>query len=311
MANKRGQLKEFVEERDRLIQELEQRGREITTLNLGAIKLLNERMKVIVNLQEQEYRLSALLSAVQAVSQSLDLREVLNLAAVQLLKSLDVDGSFIFLLRGEELILTAGQGVLAPELKDGSTSLKLGESLAGKVALTGESISVEDVAADPRYHLTTPHEAGIHSLAAAALRSKDEIRGVVGVATLSRRRFSPKDVELLEALGLQIALEPFLKSGHDRILLLLAQPGMPAVCWDLDLNCAFGTQEELHFHVEGSRELPQYARTGHTLVMLILRDRLFRYIRLLGKRLLAQASHLPCLLQSFAQPYHGTSFLSG
>ena len=206
MANKQGRLKEFVEERDKLIQELEQRGREITTLNLRAINLFNERMQVVEDLEEQEHRLSALLSAVQAVSQSLDLREVLNLAAAQLMKSLEVDRSFIYLMRGDELILTAGQGFLTPELKEKITSLKLGGSLAGRVALTGESISIEDVAAVPGYNLVAPRQAGIQSLAAAALRSRDEIRGVVGVATLSRRHFTPKDVELLETLGLQIGI---------------------------------------------------------------------------------------------------------
>ena len=169
MANNQGRLKEFVEERDKLIHELEQRGREITTLNLRAINLLNERMQMVEDLEEQEHRLSALLSAVQAVSQSLDLREVLNLAADQLMKSLEVDRSFMYLMRGDELILTAGQGFLTPELKEKITVLKLGESPVGMVALTGESICVEDLATDPRYNLAIPYPMESQSFAAAAL----------------------------------------------------------------------------------------------------------------------------------------------
>ncbi|WP_176230598.1 GAF domain-containing protein, partial [Candidatus Hakubella thermalkaliphila] len=85
-------------------------------------------------------------------------------------------------------------------------SLKLGQSLTGYVASTGELVVIPDISADARYTLVSPTEAGLRSFAAAPLRSGTKVLGVLGIASRAKSKFPDQEATLLGVLGSQIGM---------------------------------------------------------------------------------------------------------
>ena len=81
----------------------------------------------------------------------------------------------------------------------------MGECLCGSVAETGEAIYAEDLFADPRCTLEECKEAGFRSFAALPLKIKGVLSGVLGIASLNKRRFADHS-NFLQSLAGHIAI---------------------------------------------------------------------------------------------------------
>ncbi len=82
---------------------------------------------------------------------------------------------------------------------------KIGVGLVGTCAETGETILVKDVTQDPRRVVAFPGEATIGSELCVALRSGDNIMGVLNVESREVAAFDEEDVDALETFAAQIA----------------------------------------------------------------------------------------------------------
>ena len=169
-----------------------------------AERTLQLQLQVI---KENEKRLSALNQTSAILSQSLELKQVLDKAIENIRDVMRADAVLIFLLDEQtgELVLTAYQGV-SPRFAEGMGRLKLGEGLNGVVAQTGEPLFVEDTSTDPRLTKTAVRDEGIQSQLIVPLKSKGEIMGTICTATRSQRRFLQDEIEMLTAVGNQIGV---------------------------------------------------------------------------------------------------------
>jgi nitrate/nitrite-specific signal transduction histidine kinase len=151
--------------------------------------------------------LEALNAISAAVSQSLDLDEVLNDAVDQTLQVMAVEAGGIYLLDQETGVLNiAAYRGLEPELVAEIDGLRVGEGFSGRVAQSGEPLVVGDISTDPRLsRLETRGEAG-YSLASVPLTSKGEALGTLFIVTRSIREFSEHDVQFLSSIGHQIGI---------------------------------------------------------------------------------------------------------
>jgi len=102
--------------------------------------------------------------------------------------------------------------------------LRLGEGIAGKVALTGKAVLAEDLSADPRA-VSVPLicAEGLRGFISVPLRSKESVLGVLNVASKLPYTFTKNDMHLLHAvsdeLGVAIeraALYERVKKGRER-----------------------------------------------------------------------------------------------
>jgi signal transduction histidine kinase len=96
--------------------------------------------------------------------------------------------------------------------------LRLGEGIAGKVAQSGRSVLLEDISSDPdaaRIDLVTLE--GLRAFISVPLRARDNVLGVMNVASHVPHRFTREDVHLLHSIGdqLGIAIEQALL--HERL----------------------------------------------------------------------------------------------
>ena len=157
--------------------------------------------------RERRIQLAALDQISNAVSQSLELGQVLSTSIDNVIDVMKVDAALIFLLDEEagELALTAHGGV-SEQFAQGVGKLKLGEGLNGLVAQTGEPVFVNDSFNDARLTKMAVREEGIRSQLIVPLKSKGMVMGTICVAMRSCRRFPQDTVELLTAIGNQIGV---------------------------------------------------------------------------------------------------------
>jgi len=150
----------------------------------------------------RHHQLVALSRISSAVSGLLDLDTILRTALDTVLELIDGDIGGILLLDDERKTLSyrVQRGLSAKYVEE--TRILLGESIAGKVAEVGEPIILEDISKDPR--VTRPDlvlAEGLKGFVSIPLKSKDEVVGVMNVASHAVGRFGVDDVSLLSAIG--------------------------------------------------------------------------------------------------------------
>lgn len=140
-----------------------------------------------------------------AITSSLDPREALQTIAAQAAGLLKIDGSLIFLRRGNELILEAVYNI--PE-KFLGTRLTLQEGVVGKVARERQGFMLNDYRREwkgvPDIAIA-PKTFG--SVLAVPLMFREDVAGVLlTVEGVEGRLFTTEDLNLLQLLGPQAAI---------------------------------------------------------------------------------------------------------
>ena len=152
-------------------------------------------------------QLAALNRISSVVSQSLELKQVLNSSIDSVIGVMKADAALVFLVDEEagELALAAYQGVSDGFVK-GVGRIKLGEGFNGRVAESGEPLFVEDASRDPSLTKKAVSEEGIRSQLIVPVKSKGRVMGTLCVAMRRYRRFHKDEVELLTVIGNQIGV---------------------------------------------------------------------------------------------------------
>jgi signal transduction histidine kinase len=163
------------------------------------------REKTLV--QKAVSRLEAISAISAIVTESLELHQILNSVLEKVLEVTDTEAGLIFLLDppSQELALVAYRGVAEESVTD-LDRLKLGEGFCGRVAQLGELLVVQDSSQDPRLTRLAVQQEGLRTQVITPLKSKDQVQGVLAVATRRVRQFLPDDLELIAAIGNQIGV---------------------------------------------------------------------------------------------------------
>jgi PAS domain S-box-containing protein len=151
-------------------------------------------------------QLSVLDKMASVVSQSLELKQVLNAAIDGVIRLMHADGAFIYLLDEDRkaMNLAAYKG-LSEKFVKGIDGLMLGEGLNGAVALSGKEEYIEDAILDPR--LTKTEEVrseNLHSQIIVPLKSRDGVMGTLSIVKRSHYKFSKDEMETALSVGAEI-----------------------------------------------------------------------------------------------------------
>jgi len=85
--------------------------------------------------------------------------------------------------------------------------LKPGEGIAGKVAQSGRAVLLEDISSEPEAARTDLISSeGLRAFLSVPLRAKDNVLGVMNVASYEPHRFTKEDVHLLHSIGDQLGI---------------------------------------------------------------------------------------------------------
>lgn len=157
---------------------------------------------------DKTYRdLLALSRVSAAVSGLWDLDAILEVALDNVLSIMDGRIGGILLLDEETKTLSYRvQRGLSPRYAQ-EVRLKLGEGIAGRVAQTSKAILLEDVSKEPlaAYHDLVQAE-NLRALISVPLRSKENVWGVINVASHLPHRFTRDDLHLLHSIGDQVGV---------------------------------------------------------------------------------------------------------
>jgi PAS domain S-box-containing protein len=160
--------------------------------------------------QRRASETAALNSIGREISATLDLPTVLERISNSAKMLLSADTSAVFMLEpeGDSLQAIAAVGDIAEQIR--STRPRLGASIIGHIAESGQAEVVNDAAQDPRgFQIPgTPTDNTGHKLMAAPLISAGETLGVMAVwrNQEDRPRFGPSDLEFLQGLSRQAAI---------------------------------------------------------------------------------------------------------
>jgi signal transduction histidine kinase len=139
----------------------------------------------------------------QRIASAFNVDELLEQVARLIQESFGYYHVGIGLIEGDEVVSKAEIGACEDVYR--SFRIKLGQGAWGWVALHGESHLSTDVRDDPHFHAAPGTEA-IRSHLSVPLKSKDEVIGVVSVASDRLNAFDESDIIVLRSLAHQAAV---------------------------------------------------------------------------------------------------------
>jgi signal transduction histidine kinase/DNA-binding response OmpR family regulator/putative methionine-R-sulfoxide reductase with GAF domain len=170
-------------------------------------QLMNQLQEKNLELNRHVAELNALYQAGLALSQAPDLNSLLTRIIEIALQVIKASVGSVMLLdedRGE-LTVSAAVG-LRDEIRR-ETRIKLGNSIAGHVAGTGEPLLVTDIKSDPKFSKFMRGGYESNSLLCAPLKIKDRVLGVINMSDpLEGEEFTGKDLRLLVTFAAQAAV---------------------------------------------------------------------------------------------------------
>lgn len=170
-----------------------------------------EKKTLQKNLQKKIKELSALYEVGKSITSTLRLDEVLNLIARKAAMITNASSCSLRLLNnsGQELILRCAYR-LDNRLFKAKKSLKVGESIAGRVVRNGEPCIINDLRKEKRYkNRKLAIQKGLRSLVTVPLVQRDKIIGVLSIYNKKPSKYSKEDSRLLSMFASQatIAIE--------------------------------------------------------------------------------------------------------
>ncbi|MEQ8224333.1 MAG: GAF domain-containing protein, partial [Candidatus Eremiobacterota bacterium] len=163
-------------------------------------------MSGILSSYKTSEELLALYEIAKAINSTLNLPEVLDLIMKMTIKYLGAEAGSIMLLNDQkELVLTVATGLDMDKLKD--VSVKIGDSISGKVALTGEPLLLVGKADNSEFTNIVVRKEDIKSSLCVPLKVKDQLRGVLNLRKASSKNdFTEEQLKFLSMIGDQAAI---------------------------------------------------------------------------------------------------------
>ena len=172
----------------------------------GISRDITARQRMEETLRQRNRELIMLNRVSRTLGSTLDLDQILAAVLEEVRRLLDVVACSVWLKDAQGDLVC--RQVIGPqsEIVRG-WRLASGEGLAGRVALSGESLIVPDVRADERHLRAVDQQTGLglRSILSLPLRIKQDVIGVVQVVDTEIGRFSPADLTLLEPLAMTAA----------------------------------------------------------------------------------------------------------
>jgi len=181
--------------------------RDKTEAVLAKLQSSHEILQHYVQSARKDEKRQTILNTISSLlGESLELERTLRKAVQMVSELMEVEVTLIFSLHGEkpELRIVAYEGV-SDKFARAVDGIKVGEGVYGEVARTCQPMIVEDTSDDPRLALPEASEMRIQIQLIVPMIIKDRIRGVLCVAMRRPRQFPLEDIELLTAVGTQIA----------------------------------------------------------------------------------------------------------
>jgi K+-sensing histidine kinase KdpD len=177
---------------------------EVIDRGLEKQNLLRENRRLLKELEQRNKDLNILLTVTQALSGSLKPDQIVSSALEIVNRSLGFGGYMLALYHGRS-VLNEYRG-FNDQLLERLKNIELRESLLGNVLRQSQPLILNQINGNPDYFLSSLTQAGYKSLLAVPMVSANETSGIIGVTTTAEHIFMPMEVDLLRAIGREIAV---------------------------------------------------------------------------------------------------------
>jgi len=168
-----------------------------------------EKNSLKENLNKKIKEFSALYEVGKFITSTLNLDEVLALITKKAANIMNASACSLRLLdkSGHELLLRSSYGFTNKKFQKIKRSLKIGESIAGRVVKNGKPYVINDLRKEKKYKY--PYYAAqrrLRSLVTVPLVQKDKIIGVLSIYNTDVSRYAVEDAKLLAMFASQAAI---------------------------------------------------------------------------------------------------------
>ena len=174
---------------------------------LANAAMFEEQVVMVRTLRARRARVQALLDVTREVSRIQPLPTLLQRVATTCGELLETDSVGIRLVEGDELVVAYTSGGARDVMA--TPRLKIGESLSGLVAATGQTLQLTEPGRDPRLapaHREAMVRLGYRGLLAVPIRIGARIAGVLSVQTRRPEGFADEDVAIVSAFAEQVGV---------------------------------------------------------------------------------------------------------
>jgi diguanylate cyclase (GGDEF)-like protein/putative nucleotidyltransferase with HDIG domain len=180
------------------------KGKMVAALHM--IEVTTEVVRLTEELLESNKELQLLNELNAILSRSLNLEETLDDALQRLIRWSDFKAAAVFLSYSNGYIeMKANQGLSARFVRS-MKRLPFGQGLSGLAAWHKKIITSEDVQLDIRTRTTVMVKEKLHATIAVPMIFKGKLLGVLTLATREVRKFSSREIKLLESIADQMAV---------------------------------------------------------------------------------------------------------
>jgi K+-sensing histidine kinase KdpD len=169
-------------------------------------QLVLENRQLMEELEQRNRVTDTLLNVSQAVSQSLDLQQIINSALENVAKSTGIEAIFVYLHENDRLVLNGFYGLSRKMTKEMKKELEKDSGAIFSIFEQAKPVIIEHLAEYTESDLAFLYNVGYRSFAGVPLTILGESIGVMGVATGSTHGFSTKNIDLLNGIGREISI---------------------------------------------------------------------------------------------------------
>ena len=174
---------------------------------IALLRDVTEKVNLENRLLRQNQDLAALNLISKTLSSSMDLEKILQNTLAQVLRIMTIEAGWIYLLDEVRQVLRVAYSHGIPEkVVQSIRELSPGEGIAGRVAVKGEPIIIEDASEDPRISSLAFKKQGIKSFASIPLYSRTRLIGVMNIGSFGKRTITPDDERLLVSIGVHMGM---------------------------------------------------------------------------------------------------------
>ena len=180
----------------------------LSVINSGLEKqrLVIENRQLMEELEQHNHITNTLLSVSQAVSQSLDLQQIIDSALERVAKSTGIEVSFVYLYENDRLLLMGYHGLSTRIVNEMKKEVDRDSGIIGRIFEQAQPLVIEELTKYTEPDLAFLSSGGYRSFAGVPLTILGESIGVLGVATGFAQCFSPNNIELLTGIGREISI---------------------------------------------------------------------------------------------------------
>ncbi len=159
------------------------------------------------SMKRQLNELTTLARVSEAATSPIYIDEMLDVVTEMAAKVMNAAACSIFLVNESSGHLELHSAQHATPTYAARDPIPVGQGISGRVAFTGQPLSVYDVRTDLRFHFPEIARAeGLVSMLSVPLTVREKVIGVLNCFTAERREFTPEQIALLSTLANQTAL---------------------------------------------------------------------------------------------------------